>query len=224
MFGEDDILACLQRIENAVNSDKYEYSTPYTIGGTTGIYVLISPWNTECEYALMSASSGSSSTGKGSFVLTANSVQPKLANNGTDSFGAQSNGTDFNNPLPAWTAQLANNTAIPFTPIFVPLANSGILYCTVSADVSTTITVTILMRRKLDRAIPTPPRRQPTTHSHIQSRRGARTFAQGFENQYPGANGYQHEVIPETQDTAAIDPIELTPAQALLAKMRNGGR
>jgi len=55
MASLDDILGALQEIAKRLDSDEYEYSDPYTIGGATGTYQLFSPWNTECEWAIVSA-------------------------------------------------------------------------------------------------------------------------------------------------------------------------
>jgi hypothetical protein len=86
----------------------------------------------------------------------------------------------------------------------------------------------IAFRRKLDRAIQAPPRRQAHTHSRPQSRSAARRLAQGFDAQYPqeGQN-YQHEVVPETSDTAAIGNIANRPfpqrkVDEVLANLRRG--
>ena len=52
---DEAILGVLKQILAKLDSDEYEYSDPYTIGGSTGTYQLFSPWNTECEWAVVSA-------------------------------------------------------------------------------------------------------------------------------------------------------------------------
>lgn len=104
-----------------------------------------------------------------------------------------------------------------------PLGRGANLYITIN-PVSGLAYVAIAFRRKLDRAIPTPPRSKAHTHSTVQSRRGARTFTAGFEAQYPH-DKYIHETLPETEDLPNLGNVEeMSPAQVLLAKMRNGGR
>lgn len=68
MASLDDILGALQEIAKRLDSDEYEYSDPYTIGGSTGNYQLFSPYNTEAEWALISA------TGLGTFGFVAAGV------------------------------------------------------------------------------------------------------------------------------------------------------
>ena len=63
----EKLLACLERIEENTG-DQYETSDPYTIGGATGVYSVPSPYHTECEWALISA------TGVGTFGFVAGSL------------------------------------------------------------------------------------------------------------------------------------------------------
>jgi len=82
MASLDDILGALQEIAKRLDSDEYEYSDPYTIGGVTGEYTLYSPYNTEAEWAIVSA------LGQGTFgfvaptgVVYANAAVPATAGN-----------------------------------------------------------------------------------------------------------------------------------------------
>ena len=66
---DEKILDVLLHILAKLDSDPYEYSDPYTIGGATGNYSLFSPYNTEAEWAIIAA------TGLGTFGF----VAPTLA-------------------------------------------------------------------------------------------------------------------------------------------------
>lgn len=219
---DDDFLACLQRIEARLNSDEYEYGGFWTVGGPTGLYAIHSPYNTECEWAPISFCA---LTGRGIVVVSsANNDQLSLPGDGSVSIGLFSGGAD-NNALEAFVSVQAANNGEPFVPTWQPLGRGASLFVSISmASGAQSGYFCAGFRRKLDRAIPAPPRRDAHTHSHVESRRGVRTFAAGFEAQYP-RDKYIHEEIPESQDTANIGYVEnLTPAQALLTKMRNGGR
>lgn len=52
---DDESKMLLQHILDALESDTYEYSDPFTIGGATGQYQIASPYNTECEWSIVSA-------------------------------------------------------------------------------------------------------------------------------------------------------------------------
>ncbi len=66
---DDESKQLLQHILDALESDTYEFSDPFTIGGATGNYQIASPYNTEAEWAIVSA------TGIGTFGF----VAPTLA-------------------------------------------------------------------------------------------------------------------------------------------------
>lgn len=353
MFDEA-FLACLQRIEARLNSDEYESGGIWTVGGPAGNYLIRSPFNTECEWAvhdINSTNNSSNIAGEATRIILTNASttasftsadltvgdltvldidiiftsftggtaptvqyfvkrkdsagnyntiwQPTAVSgattytlsigaavtNGTNAVTAdQSVGLDFGDIIqvgyvttgtPTSVTQQINikgkgpvilapgngvvavsaadpttvpvnptlglNTAednnafngflVPITygqshdvsPHWQPLGRGANLYITIT-PVSGLAYASIAFRRKLDRAIPAPPRREAHTHSHVGSRRGTRTFAAGFEAQYP-RDKYIHEEIPESQDTAAIGNVaNVSPAQSLLDKMRNGGR
>jgi hypothetical protein len=208
------ILACLERIEAQLKSDEYEQGPVVTVGGGANLYLARSPYNTECEFMVIAALMAASS-GNGSIVIS--STNPAITAPGGN-FGLASGGMD-NNMFDGYILPVSTTQSPVLLEHWQPLgrgANVNVLVSGVSAF------AIIAFRRKLDRAIPAPPRRQPHSHSHVQSRRGARTFMAGFENQYPGTN-YEHETVPESQDTEEIQQgvaENLSPAQIALAKLR----
>jgi hypothetical protein len=147
---DDETKALLQGIfdllQGIFEQGNYDYSDPMTVGGGTGTYILASPWNEQCEWALLLASSGSSGAGVGSFVISPRQQVSALHNDGTDSLGLLSNGRT-SNALPAIAAQMGNNTNVPYSPVWVPLIGNTALYVTISAAASTTVTVTVIFRR-----------------------------------------------------------------------------
>ena len=69
-------------------SDDYEISDPYTIGGATGLYTVRSPYNTECEWSIISVTGLGSLASAATFAVgSKNPAQPTLAGTGADSFG-----------------------------------------------------------------------------------------------------------------------------------------
>ena len=151
----------------------------------------------------------------GSLAMTAtfavgskNSGPPKLSATGADLFGAAAGGADNNNALPNYVGALTQQA--PFVTFggdnFMPLPSPAFVYLQTNTPASTEALVTVVFRRKLLRIIPDRPRQKPHTHTHVQSRRGERTFFGGFEEQYarPGGQPYEHENIPVAQDTANL--------------------
>jgi hypothetical protein len=52
MCNDEAILQCLQAIEDTLSSDQYEPGPIKTVGGISGSYIVRSPYNTECEWAI----------------------------------------------------------------------------------------------------------------------------------------------------------------------------
>lgn len=223
---DEEILECLKRIEHRLNSDEYEYGRFLTVGGSLPtqpaqtLYTIRSPYNTECEWCLYSCTSNVNrltlSVGRNPAIII-----PDLT--GATTYGAS--GSSDNNVLEALVMILPANGTQTYTPVWTPLEGNGTLYAAMGSNATPTAAfATFAFRRKLHREIPFPPTRKAHTHSTVQSRRGDRTFSEGFEAQYPH-DKYIHETVPETQDTANIGNVEnMTPAQKVLAKLRNGGR
>ena len=208
---QNAMLQCLEQIAHSVSSDQYETSDPYTIGGATGNYQVSSPYNTECEWAIVSAMATGTLASAATFALgSKNPKQPTLSSTGADSFGnVATTGRDNNNALPAYVGALTSQASfITYQTEYLPLPSPSTVYLTTTTPASSEVLVTVIFRRKLDRTIPDKPRQQPQTHTHPQSRRAVRALAAqspmvaGFANQYPQEGvPYQHEGIPETQDT-----------------------
>lgn len=219
----DELKALLQRIENVLSSDQYEYSRYFTVGGVAPItpanytYVVKSPYNTECEYALISGfSNGNKSwayvtdTNPGTFPLTTVTV-PYGVQSSSD--GTQYAGDETNNPLPGIFFEMNTNASVTFTPLWLPIPVNGLIYVMMNGQTTANgCFVTVAFRRKLRRDIPSAPRPRPYTHKPPVSRGNIRRLAgasqqeSGFWSQYPQAGGlpYHHEVIPVSQDTGVL--------------------
>lgn len=209
----DAILACLQRIEARLSSDEYEQGPILTVGGVAGLYVARSPFNTECEYmvigALMAATSGNGS------IVISGSNPAIIAPTGT--YGLASGGED-NNAFDGYLLPVSATQSPVLVEHWQPLGRGLNVNVLVSG---TSAFALIAFRRKLDRAIPAPPRAKPHTHSLPQSRRISRNVAQAGHERY--TQGFTEPVLRE--DSAAIGNVEeMSPAQKVLTRLRNGGR
>lgn len=219
---DERILECLQRIESSLSSDEYEFSDPLTIGGATGNYAVPSPYHTECEWCVISATAVGTLGSAATFAVgSKNPLQPSLSSTGGDSFGSQvTSGPDSNNALQSYVGSLTSNA--PMIAYggdnYMPLASPSFVYLHTSTPASTELLVTIQFRRKLDRVIPATPRAKPHTHSHVGSRRGYRTMMEGYAAQYPRDAPYQHEEIPQ-QDTAMTGRTGLQPTDTKHRRM-----
>jgi hypothetical protein len=176
---DEETKTLLEHILYTLESDSYEISDPFTMGGGAGIYQIRNPYNTECEWAIVSATSG---TTAGQFVVMSKNPTPAtLGFAGADSLALQSGGMD-NNPLNAYVGALT--TQAPFVTYqeeFMPLAGNGMVFLRVTAAGSNEVLVTIRFRRKLERYIQEIPAQKPHTHVPL-SARNARTFMQGFRD------------------------------------------
>lgn len=211
---DERILECLQRIESSLSSDEYEVSDPFTVGGATGNYVIPSPYHTECEWCVISATAVGTVGSAATFAIgSKNPLQPSLSSTGADSFGNQvTSSPDNNNALQSYTGALtANAPMIAYgSANYMPLASPASVYLKTTTPATTELLVTIQFRRKLDRIIPATPRAKPHTHSHVGSRRVGRTMMEGYAAQYPRDAPYEHQPIP-SQDTAMTGRTGLQP-------------
>lgn len=214
MDTDERILECLQRIESSLSSDEYEISDPITFGGATGNYVIPSPYHTECEWAMISATGVGTLGNAATFAVgSKNSKQPSLSATGTDSFGnIITSSPDNNNALQSYIgAVTATAPTITYGgDNYMPLPSPAFVYLTTTVPASSELLITIQFRRKLDRIIPATPRAKPHTHSHVGSRRAYRTMMEGYAAQYPRDTPYEHQMIPQ-QDTAMTGRTGLQP-------------
>jgi hypothetical protein len=212
---EENLLAILQSIENRLNSDEYEAGPILTVGGNTNLYLIRSPFNTECEYAIISVSA--SGTG---FAIVSQSNGINIPDtSGATQYGLASTGGD-SNPIEGLLINASTNSSKQPPLFWQPLGRGINLYVAITAQATFATFISIAFRRKLNRYIPEPPIRKPNTHSHPTSRRGNRTFQEGFEAQYPHED-YVHEEIPVSQDTAMNTENAPSKAEVLLARMRD---
>ena len=198
-------------------SDEYEISDPLTIGGATGTYEVSSPYNTECEWAIISALGIGTLASTATFVVGSKNPNPPTLSSSYSFGNVTSTGRDNNNPLPAYPGALTSQA--PFVTYggdnYMPLPSPASVYVQTNTPASTIVLVTIQFRRKLDRVIPDKPRQKPHTHSHVAGRRGHRTMMAGFAAQYPEeGQPYQHVGLPP-QDTEEnkrlVSPLQLGP-------------
>lgn len=187
------------------DNDEYEVSDPLTIGGATGQYVVPSPYHTECEWAIISATGIGTLASAATFAIgSKNPNQPTLSTTGTDKFGSLgTSGPDNNNALPSYVGAVTSQASfITFGgDNYMPLPSPAFVYLTVTTPATTEILVTLQFRRKLDRVIPDKPRQKPHTHTHVKGRREYRGMVAGFAAQYPEEGiPYEHQQL-QPQDT-----------------------
>jgi hypothetical protein len=154
--------------------DPYEAGPIITIGGPTGTYVIRSPWNTECEYALYLVSAN----GSGIAVLSAsnNSLLQITANPPT--IGSTANGMDTN-VLEAPFILLAANLFLSPPLHWQPLGRGANLYLAQTLA-SGNAYFNIAFRRLAKQIIPRLAPFKPHTHVPLSGKM-ARTFYEGYD-------------------------------------------
>src|SRR6266567_2877102 len=136
------------------------------IGGATGSYSVPSPYHTECEWTIISATMLGNGTVGSYYVGSKNPSQPTLSATGANLFGQVSTSSpDNNNALGSYVGALTQNTpCIVYAGIpYMPLPSPAFVYLQTSVPASTGLYVTLQFRRKLDRVIPDKPRQRPQT-------------------------------------------------------------
>ena len=95
---DEETKELLLGILHALQEEKYESGGIFTIGGGTGTYQLKSPFNTECEYAVLSIDTNSTTIS--SFAISTGN--PSITAPGTGStvinYGALALGSESGNP------------------------------------------------------------------------------------------------------------------------------
>lgn len=170
---QHQILACLQRIEAELSSDKYEQGI-YTVGGGSGNYLLPSPYNTECEFSVLAVfNQGANAAG----VVYISSSNAGIASQTSTppTVGASSNGEDTNvyegYIIPVTT------TEVPILPkLWLPLGRGKNIFINAAMSAGNAY-ILIAVRRKLDRVLPDKPVQKSQTHSQPLSRRALRYHA-----------------------------------------------
>lgn len=195
----------LEDILYSLQSQRYEPGGYFTIGGVAGTYQLKSPFNTECEYSIVTVSA--TSTG-GNFAIS-QSNPTLLAPTTTSSYGLATQGSESSNPLEGIAGYASGSAPLFYGNVWVPLGRGVFIYMNVTG--SNPILATIAFRRAYSHLIPDRVRHlAPSTHSRPYSRRSIRMLeslskqSSGFEAQYPqrkdGRETYHHEAIPWEQD------------------------
>ena len=208
---DDEMKDLLQDIRDTLGVDTYEPGGYFTIGGGPGTYVVKSPFNTECEF-LISSITTSSTTPIGYAVSNSNPSLLAPTHN-TTVFGALATGGE-GNAYEGVAGFIGAGGDITFIQ-WQPLGRNGYIYFTNNVASTDSVFCTIAFRRTAIRNIPDVPRQRPLTHTHPMSRRPLRMMNalskqySGYESQYPRPYGtnYEHEEIPETQDTSALGAI-----------------
>lgn len=153
--------------------EKYESLGVYTIGGTTGSYVLRSPVNTELEYCVTGAFVNA---GSGFVALNAGNPTLLQMTTGVQVLGL-AGGADNNAFEGLFIFLSATQNYLP-PEIWIPLGRGA------NINVAMTISggsafLTIALRRSLTRVIPQIPKKPRSTHTPLSAKR-ARTFYQGW--------------------------------------------
>jgi hypothetical protein len=205
---DDEMKQILRDILESSNSDEYEPGGIFTVGGSTGVYAIKTPFNTECEWSLVFASVTGTA---GDVNVSVSGSNPTIVSGATQVYGLLSGGGEGNNALEGWALHVSSTGASPIE-FWTPLGRGGTVYVSITSVVGNAY-VQIAFRRLMLKYIPDVPRPMPATHSRVQSRRPLRMIGSlskqmsGFEQQYPtlGAKTpYLHEPIPEDQDVANI--------------------
>jgi hypothetical protein len=213
------------------DTDEYEVSDPLTFGGTSGLYAIPSPYNTECEWCIVSACALGTLGSTATYVVgSKNPAQAKLAANGTDVFGSTAQGRDNNNALQSYIGALTAQA--PFVTYggdnYMPLPSPSSVYLQTNVPASSEILVTIQFRRKLDRPIPDKPRVKPQTHSHVTGRRDHRTMMEGYAARYPEeGKPYQHQGLPPQDGSEArrgVSPMTVLGPTSIKHRGTSNGR
>lgn len=216
------IYDCLQRLEAIEDSQLYDAPSLFSVGGVNGNYFLRSPYNTECEVALIQAFS---MTAASNFYISYG--DPSVANLGATfpNIGASpvqgGNAGAENNAFNGWMFRLNSGGTLNPPLVWCSLGKNVNIYInTVGAATSF---VTFAFRRKLSLVLPDTPRQHPHTHSHVQSRAALRRLAAmspqvaGFETRYPVPGGAPYHqmgtptiperdlgIVPISQDTGVF--------------------
>lgn len=196
------ILACLHRLEQIEDSQLYDAPSIFSVGGANGSYFMRSPYNTECEVALIQAMSQTAATnfyisyGDPS-VVNLGSTLPNVGVSPVNGGAAGAEGNPFN----GWIFRLNSGATLNPPLVWSALGRNVNIYInTVGAATSF---CTFAFRRKLSLALPDTPRQHPHTHSHVQSRAALRRlaamspFAEGFESRFaPPGQAYEQAGVP----------------------------
>lgn len=220
---DSDMLMILENIARNTDPDDYETGGMYTVGGPSGNYLIHSPFNTECEWALYGASA---IAGTGLIALSpANpSLLPMTVAGPT--LGLASAGMDNNAfeglVLPISTTQLWMPSLF-----WQPLGRGAVLNVAITMSATNLAYVSIVFRRQSVKAIPRLPRIKPHTHTPLSARRG-RTFSMGVQESNPGRQvGKVINVVPQENTHTAKQhmPPGINPMAALdqRIKRRGGG-
>lgn len=184
-----------QIVSSLGDKDNYESGGHFSVQGGTGSYLITSPWNTECEWALFDASAN---TGTGIIAISASN--PALTNmtTGVATYGLSSGGTE-NNAFEGLVIPVsATQNHIPFE-YWQPLGRGKVINISITMSGGNAF-VTISFRRKSVKYLPQLPSLKPATHTPLSGYK-TRTFYGGFDESLPGRMGVPINPKPE-QDTA----------------------
>ena len=202
----------LQDILYSLQSQQYEPGGIFTIGGATGLYQLKSPWNTECEYALLTVDTNSTTFSTFAFSSSNPSLTAPPTSGNPLNLGSLSQGSEASNPLEGYIGYVNGTSPNEYSPIWVPMGRGAILYfATNVGGANNGVYASVAFRRSYAHLLPDRVRHlAPSTHSRPYSRRNIRILDglskqySGYDAQYPqragGKETYEHEEIPWEQD------------------------
>lgn len=218
---DQESISFLEEIAGIMVGEQYEPGGLFTIGGTAGTYQIKSPYNTECEFSIISLSA---SVATGASFAISSSNPTVTAPTITTQYGLASLGTEQGNPYEGVAGFCTSSSQNAYANIWLPLGRGALIYVNVAPTASNVVYATLAFRRSLYKYIPNAPRMAPSTHTRPASRRPMRMMyalskqVAGFEQQYSGGKygEYEHEPIPESQDLKST----VTPSHT----SRNSGR
>jgi hypothetical protein len=190
--------ALLRQILAALQSDQYEYSDPYTIGGPNGLYQLRTPWNTECEWWLVSVAGNVNQNAIFS-IGSKNPNQPTINFGSGPSIGLVSSGTD--SAMNSFIGQLSvNSSMITYDRLFLPLAGNSLVYFNNQTTAGGVCYATIVFRRSYAIAIPDTEYRsyRPQAHKPTVPRKDARTFVEALR---------ENSLVATMQDPSPVEAL-----------------
>ena len=204
---DEETKTYLRRIADVQENGEYEYVGPFTIGGpqANSPYQLSSPWNTECEWALLAAC-GNTSTTSSCVIGSNNAGLTALGFSGGDVLSSSANGS-ISNPLPAFAMQFAqNDPGKAFTPVWFPLQGKATINMAVGAGSGGQVLATIAFRRRAIRNVPVRDRKSPVNNHRLQPR-----YGQPQEAQIVPAGQLEH-LLEESREGRGIHGRPGTPA------------
>lgn len=207
---QDDTLS---DILYSLQSQRYEMGGVFTVGGGTGLYMIKSPFNTECEVSLITVSTNNATVSSFAFSPANPSLTAPPTSTTVVSLGAIAGGSEGGNPLEGTSGFVQSSAPYNRGDIWVPMGRGAILYFAVNTGANTIVYAQVGFRRSYAHTLPDGVRVPPATQGRAYNRRSIRVLDglskqySGFDAQYPTLEGgkeqYTHNEIPWEQNPQA---------------------